>query len=85
MYKLVTYEATCLAQHSVRNSGAKPGSSPGWDWTPTIGTEARAQVPSQDCLQCCKELKLFDIFQLPALSQRCTAFHEAQQLTGTNF
>lgn len=79
MYKLATYEATCLAQHSsISNSREKPGSSPGWDWTPTTGAETRAQVPPQNCLQCCKELKLFDIFQPPAISQKSTAFHEAQ-------
>lgn len=49
MYKLAPHEAMCLAQHSVSNSGARPGSSPGWDWTPTTGAEGRAQVPPQGC------------------------------------
>lgn len=69
MCKLATYKATCLAQHSISNSGAEPGPSPGWGWTPTTGAEARAQVPPQGCLQCCKELKSFDTLQPPALSQ----------------
>lgn len=40
MYELAAYEATCLAQQPISNSGARPGSS-------TMGTEARAQVALQ--------------------------------------
>lgn len=63
MYKLAPHEASCLAEHSVSNSEARPGSSPGWDWTPTTGAEGRAQVPPQGCLQCCK-----DVWHIPASS-----------------